>query len=183
MSHTSTAPRITRKTMLGTAATPTMPLMNPYQAEAAQSRLWTAAGLQFVTLWGRWPRTLRLHQVDGDGERGATMAQQRPPRLARDRLGGIVGAAQVGWRASATLAARVDRAGSGVAGWRLWRVRLAPRSLVVSVWLWIATVALGLTRPPVASVVDVNIGDAVTSLVLLTVAGVATLSVIRRSGT
>jgi hypothetical protein len=69
-----------------------------------------------------------------------------------------------------------------VAGWRLWRVRLAQLSLVVSVCLWIATVALGLTRPPVAGVADFNIGDAVASLVFLTVAGVGTLIVTRRSG-
>jgi hypothetical protein len=69
-----------------------------------------------------------------------------------------------------------------VAGWRLWQVRLAQLSLVVSVWLWIATVVLGLTRPPVAGVADVNLGDAVASLVFLTVAGVGTLIVTRRSG-
>jgi hypothetical protein len=104
------------------------------------------------------------------------------PRLARDRLGGIAGAAQVGWRASATPAAPADRAGSGVAGWRRWWVRLAQLSLVVSVCRWIATVALSLTRPPVAGVADVNIGDAVASLVFLTVAGVGTLIGTRRPG-
>jgi hypothetical protein len=44
-----------------------------FQQAVAQSRLWTAAELPFVTLWGRWPRPL---------------AQERPPRL---RLTGSVG--------------------------------------------------------------------------------------------
>jgi hypothetical protein len=39
-----------------------------------------------------------------------------------------------------------------------------------------------LTRPPVAGVADVNIGDAVASLVFLTVAGVGTLIGTRRPG-
>jgi hypothetical protein len=69
-----------------------------------------------------------------------------------------------------------------VAGWRRWWVRLAQLSLVVSVCRWIATVALSLTRPPVAGVADVNIGDAVASLVFLTVAGVGTLIGTRRPG-
>jgi hypothetical protein len=53
---------------------------------------------------------------------------------------------------------------------------------VVSVCLWIAAVALGLTRRPVAGVADFNIGDAVVSLVFLTFAGVGTLIVTRRPG-
>jgi hypothetical protein len=102
------------------------------------------------------------------------MAQRRPPRLARDRLGGIAGCSS-GWVAGVgdPRGPGPTRAGSGVAGGRRWQIRLAQRSLVVSVWLWIATVALGLTRPPVAGVADVNIGDAVASLVFLTVAGAA----------
>jgi hypothetical protein len=69
-----------------------------------------------------------------------------------------------------------------VAGWRRWQVRLAQLWLVVSVCLWIATVALSLTRPPVAGVADFNIGDAVAWLVFLTFAGVGTLIVTRRPG-
>jgi hypothetical protein len=53
----------------------------------------------------------------------------------------------------------------------------------VAVCLWIATVALGLTRPPLAGVADCNIGDAVAWLVFVTVAGVGTLIVTRRSAT
>jgi hypothetical protein len=86
------------------------------------------------------------------------MAQQRPPPPAPDR-------------------AAADQAAP-----HPWSARLAQLILVVSVCLWVAAVALGFSRPPVAGVAGFNTGDAVASLVLLACVGVGTLIAIRRPG-
>jgi hypothetical protein len=68
------------------------------------------------------------------------------------------------------------------AGRHAWSARLAQLTLVVSVGLWVAGVALGFSRPRVAGVASFSSGDVVPSLVLLAFVVVGTLIVTRRPG-
>ncbi|HEX6677785.1 MAG TPA: hypothetical protein VF486_22550, partial [Actinomycetes bacterium] len=72
------------------------------------------------------------------------MARERPRQPARDRPGGIEDA-PVGQRAAASPHAPAGRADAGRAARHTWPARLAQLTLLASLGLLVATVALGVS--------------------------------------